>query len=94
MEILIQWKDGSTKQEIMKDAKECYPLHLSEYYYQTKTTQEPVFEWWAPQMRKKSNQIISKVKSKYCICTQKFGVRIPNSVKEAIKLDKSNGNTL
>ena len=45
-------------------------------------------------MMKKRNRIIQKVKSRYWTRTHKYGVRIPNSVKEAIALDKSNVNTL
>ena len=43
---------------------------------------------------KKSNRIISKLKSKYWTCTHKYGVRIPKSLKEEISFCKSNGNTL
>ena len=34
-----------------------------------------------------------KSKVKYWTCTHKYGVRIPKSVKEAIEIDKPNGNT-
>ena len=43
---------------------------------------------------KKGNQIISKVRSSYWTRNHKYGLRISMSVKEAIALDKSNGNTL
>ena len=43
---------------------------------------------------KKGNKIISKLKSKYWTHDHKYGVRIPNSVKEAIAIDNSNINTL
>ena len=43
---------------------------------------------------KKKNRIISKIKSKYWQRTHKYGIRIPKSVKEAIKLDNENGNNL
>ena len=41
-----------------------------------------------PTCDEKNNIIISKVKSKYCNHTHKYGARIPNSGKEAIALDK------
>ena len=47
-----------------------------------------------PTCDEKNNIIISKVKSKYCNRNHKYGAGIPNSVKEEIALDKSNGNTL
>ena len=43
-------------------------------------------------MANKRNRIISRVKSKYL--THTCVVRMPNSIKEEISLDKSNRNTL
>ena len=56
--------------------------------------QEPVFAFRVPNVTKKKNKIISKFKSKYWTHTHKYEVRIPESVKEVILLDKSNDNTL
>ena len=93
-EIIIQWKDGSTKWESMKYLFEFYPFKQSEYYHQIRSSQEPEFAWWIPHFTKKRNQIISKVKSRHWTCTQKYGVRITKSVKEAIEPYKENVNTL
>ena len=43
---------------------------------------------------KKKNKNISKVNSKYWTRTHKYGVRVPNTFKEAIEINKVNGNTL
>ena len=51
-EILIQWKDGSTTWEKLKDIKECYPVQLSEYAVQSKIQNEPAFSWWLPHVIK------------------------------------------
>ena len=45
-------------------------------------------------MLKKQDRIISKVKSKYWLCTHKFGIRVSKTVEEAKRLDKQNGNHL
>ena len=37
---------------------------------------------------------MQKIKSIYWSRTQKYGVRIPKSVKEAKEIDEENGNTL
>ena len=37
---------------------------------------------------------MAKVKSKYWICTHKFGIRVPKTVEEAKRLDQQNGNHL
>ena len=93
-EILLQSKDGSTTWEQLKDVKESYPVHLSEYAHQKKISHEPAFVWWVPHVLKKRKRIISKVKSKYWTRTHKFGIRIPKSVEEAKRLDRENGDTL
>ena len=38
--------------------------------------------------------MIAKLKSKYWQRTHKYGIKIPKSVKEALKIDEENGNTL
>ena len=38
--------------------------------------------------------IVVKVKSKYWICTHKFGLKVPKSVTEAIAIYLENGDTL
>ena len=42
---------------------------------------------------KKRDRIVSKTASKYWQKTNKYGVRIPKSVKEALQIDKENGDT-
>ena len=93
-EILIQWKDGSSSWEKLKDVKESYPVQLAEYAIQRKISHAPAFAWWISHVIKKRNRIISKIKSKYWTRTHKFGIRIPKSVDEARELDRINGNTL
>ena len=93
-EILLQWKDGSTTWETLKDVKECYPVQLAEYSHHRTISEEPAFAWWVPHVLKKRNRIISKVKSKYWTRTHKFGIRIPKTVEEAKRLDRENGDTL
>ena len=93
-EILIQWKDGTTTWEKLKDVKDSYPVQLAEYAHQSCIADEPALAWWVPHVLKKKTHIISKVKSKYWSRTHKFGIKIPKTVQEAIQLDKENGDTL
>jgi hypothetical protein len=67
---------------------------LVEYAIAHKLQDRPVFAWWVPFVMKKRNHIISKVKSKYWICSHKFGIEIPKTVKYALELDCRNSNTL
>ena len=84
--IMINWRYISTKWGSMKDVKECYPFQLAEYYHQLRIYQETEFTWWVPH--------VSKGRSKYFTITHKYLGRITKSVKEAISIVKSNGNTL
>jgi len=61
-EILLQWKDGSTTWETLKDIKECYPIDLAEFAIQKGIDHKPAFTWWVPYVIKKKERIISKVK--------------------------------
>ena len=74
--------------------KEAYIVLTAEYATQHKIDKEPAFAWWVPHVIKKRDRIISKVKSKYWQRTHKYGIQIPKSVAEALRLDKENGNTL
>ena len=42
----------------------------------------------------KHKQIIGEFKSKYWVCTDKFGAKIPKYVADAKSFDEDNGNTL
>ena len=63
-ELLVQWKDGSTTWEGLKDMKNCYPVQVAEFSIQSKISKEPAFAWWVPHVIKKRDRIIAKVKSK------------------------------
>ena len=78
----------------MKDIKQSYPVDLAEFAIQKGIAEEPAFALWIPFTIKKRNRIIAKIKSKYWTRTYKFGIRIPRSVDEAIKLDNINKDTL
>ena len=93
-DILIQWKDGSTTWEALKDVKECYPIQLADYAIEKGISNEPCFAWWIPKVITKRNAIVAKVKSKYWSRTHKFGIRIPKNVDEAIAIDRENHNNL
>ena len=37
---------------------------------------------------------MGKIKTKYWLCTHKYGIELPNNVEHAYKIDQKNGNTL
>ena len=58
---------------------------------------EPAFNWWVPHVLKKRDRIISLVRkwtTRYLKRTHKFGIEVPKTVKEALDLDRKNGNTI
>jgi hypothetical protein len=69
-------------------------VQVAEYAVQARIQKEPAFVWWVPYGLKKRLQIVSKVKSKYWQRTHKYGIRIPKTIKEALKIDAENSNSL
>ena len=95
-QICCQWKDGSTSWENLSDLKESHPLETAEYAVTISIDHEPAFNWRVPYVLKKRDRIISLVwKQTTCYLkrTHKFGIEVPKTVKEALKLDRKNGNT-
>jgi hypothetical protein len=92
--VCIEWKDGSTNWIPLKDTKDSYPVQLAEYAIAHNLQNHPVFAWWVPFVMKKHSHIITKGNSKYWICSHKFGIEIPKTVKHAIELDQKNSNNL
>ena len=93
-QLLVQWKDRSTSWTPLKDLKESNPVEVAEYAVANKIPKEPAFIWWAKDVLRKRNQMIAKVRSHYWKRTDKFGVLIPKSVKEALLLDDKTGTDL
>ena len=56
---------------------------------------EPAFNWWVTHVIKKWETIISALKgtaSRVVKKNIKFGIQVPQTVIEALRLDKNNGN--
>lgn len=92
-EILVRWIDGSTDWVALKDLKASFPVELAEFAVQKQVDDMPAFAWWVPYTLRKRETIISKLKTKYWERTHKYGIRIPKTMAEAIRLDKENGNS-
>jgi Reverse transcriptase (RNA-dependent DNA polymerase) len=88
---LVQWKDGSSSWEKLKDLKESNPIEVAEYAVANRIVEEPALKWWVPQVLRRRNRIISKVKSRYWRTTHKFGIRLPKTVEEALEIDRVTG---
>ena len=94
--LCVQWLDGSTSWQSLKDLKESYPIEVAEYAVTMGIDHEPAFNWWVNGVLKKRERIIALVKgrqAKYLKKNFKFGIEVPSSVREAYALDKLNGDT-
>ena len=92
--ILVKWKDESEQWIPLDIMKGNYPVQMAEYATAHNIATEPAFAWWVPYTLRKRDAIISAVKARVRKTTHKFGIRVPNTIKEAIAIDKMNNNTL
>jgi hypothetical protein len=92
--VLIQWKDGTTSWHPLKDIKECMPVQMAHFAVERGLDKDPAFAFWIPQTLRLARRMISKVKTKYWDRTHKYGIKLPKDVTEARQLDFDNKNTL
>ena len=93
-DLLVEWKYGSSIWIPLKDLKESNQVELDEYAAGNRLDVEPAFKWWVRDVLRRRNRIIAKTKSKYWRKTHKSGIRVPESVDEALAIDKENGNKI
>jgi hypothetical protein len=92
--LFVEWKDGKTSWKRLASLKESNPVEVDEYAATKNLIDEPEFAWWVPHVLKKRNRTIAAVTNKYHKRTHKFGIQVPKTWGEAVKLNKKNGNTL
>ena len=51
----------------------------------------PALAWWVRKALRKRDRIIKKVKARYWAKTHKFGIELPKTVAEALKIDERTG---
>ena len=90
--LLVEWTDGSRQWIDLKLLKESSPVQVAEYAMARDIADEPAFAWWVPYVLRKRDVIVSAVKVRRT--THKYGIAIPRNIREAIALDKTNGNNL
>jgi hypothetical protein len=70
------------------------PVEVAEYAATKILLNKPSFIWWAPHVLQKRTRIVAAVNKRYHKQTTKFGIEVPNSWDDCVKLDKENDNTL
>ena len=74
--------------------KESNPVEVADYAVTHGLDSEPAFAWWVPFTLKRRNRIIAAVNKRYHKRTHKFGIEIPKTYEDCVRIDKANGNTL
>ena len=92
-EFLVKFKDRSEQWIKLKDLKEAHPIELAEYAKANGIIDEPALAWWAPKFLSGRTRIIRAMKKRYFRTTQKFGIQLPKTVEEALRIDKETGTT-
>ena len=88
----VLWKDGSTTWIKLNELKESNPMEVAEHAVANRIQDEPTFAWWASKVLRQRNRMMSKVKKKHWRTTHEFGIRLPKSTEEALRLDAENGD--
>jgi hypothetical protein len=91
--ICISWKDGTSSWHPMSEIKNSYPLQLAEYDFTNDLQDEPSFKWWVKPTLKQRRLYIKAAKRRILKKTHKFGIKIPQTVEEAIQIDRSTKTT-
>jgi hypothetical protein len=91
--ICLSWEDGSTSWHSLADVKNSYPILMAEYAVVNKLQHEPAFNWWVKHTLKRKARIIKATKSRYAKRTHKFGIKLPQTVEEALQIDHDTKTT-
>ena len=92
-DVQVRWQDESTSWIPLADIKESNPIQVAEYAIANDLAMEPAFRWWVTKVLRKRDRIIKRVQRCHKL-KMKFGVEVPETVPEALELDRKNGNTL
>ena len=93
-DIEIEWVDGTTSWLPMKEVKATNSIELAQYAVENKIDHEPAFDWWVKPTLKRKRRLIKLSKMRHKKSGYKFGIRVPQSIEEALELDRLNNNDL
>ena len=94
-DVKVRWKDKSTNWIPLAEIKEANPLEVAEAAIALKVDRQPAFNWWVRKVLKRRDRMIGRLQTLRCRKGRmKFGIDIPGTVEQAIRLDKANGSTL
>jgi hypothetical protein len=86
--LVCQWRGGSSNWIDFKHIKDSNPIELAKYAVANSIQEEPAFKWWDSETLQTRNRIIGKVKCRCWKTSNKFGVRLPQSLQEALQFER------
>jgi hypothetical protein len=93
-QLLVEWNDGTTEWLPLKDLKESHLIQVTEYAICNKIAEQPAFAYWVREVMRQRDRTIKKVKASTAFSNStKFGIRVPRTVKEALKINRITGTT-
>jgi hypothetical protein len=92
--LCVEWKYGTTSWKRLDDLKEINPVEVAEYIVANNLLDAPDCVCWVPYVLKKRIRSVAIVTKPYHKQTHKFGIEVPNSWDDCMRIDKENGNTL
>ncbi len=78
----------------MKEVKATNSVELAKYAVENRTDDEPAFDWWVKPALWHRKRLIKLSQKRHSVMGYKFGIRVPCTIEEALKLDEENGNDL
>ena len=87
----VQWRDGTTSWEPLRNLKESNPVEVAEYAVANKLVEQAAFAWWVPHTLRKRDRIVAAVRSRSKKRDNKFGIEAPRTVKRALEIDRETG---
>ena len=91
-QLLVEWNDGSRQWQDLSLLKESNPVQVAEYAVARSIDDEPAFAWWVPYTLRKRDVILSSVMSRVRKRSHKYGLEVPTSYEDAMRIDKENGD--
>ena len=89
VKLCVEAIDGSTSWQTLAAMKNADPLLVANYAKAKGIDMLPAFIWWVDTILKQGQRIISKVAKRQRIKTHKYGLEVPRSLQDAIRIDNS-----
>jgi len=90
-DLFVEWKDKSKQWIPLKILKHSNPLEVAEYAMSRNRSTQPAFAWWVPRTLRRRDMIIAGINSRVRRITHKYGIEVPRTIEEALRIDRANG---